>query len=135
LLIFLIGHVTFLRIAPAWLDFTPRFDYLWTSYRIWPTLFAPYYLLFGVAGAFHLAYGLRQGLRKREGRLMMAVYGLLVGWMFVVGVRLPALDATPPDDTTLQKYLKPYETFTPWLIDMGEEHDLVRRYQGKPPRN
>lgn len=133
LLVFVVGHVTFLRVAPALYGFEPAFSYLWTSLRIWPTLFVPYYILFGVAGAFHLVYGLRQAAGIRQTKGFFAVYLLAAVWMFAVGVRLPMLDTTPPDNAQLRQYLKPFETFTPWLIDMGEDHPLVRQYLGKEP--
>lgn len=135
LLAFIAGHVAFMRVAPAFEGFQADYLYLWTAFEIWPTLFVPYYLALAAAGAFHLAYGLRFYLgRGPERALQRGVYVALTLLFLIVAWRLPGL--VPPaalDDARLRRYLAPYQTLTPWLIDMGEEHPLIRRYQGKPP--
>lgn len=134
-LFFIGGHVLFLRVAPALWDFTADFEYVWLSYRIWPTLFVPLYFLLVTAGAYHLAFGLRQfALRKPERLWHRVALGAIVVFFAIVAIRLPGVAARRElSDVELRKYLTPYQTFTPWLIDMGEEHPLIRRYQGKPP--
>lgn len=137
ILAFIAGHVAFMRLAPAFEGFEADYLYLWTAFEIWPTLFVPYYLALAAAGVFHLAYGLRFYLgRGPERAVQRGVYLALTVLFLIVAWRLPRLE--PPaglDDARLKRYLTPYQTLTPWLIDMGEEHPLVRRYQGKPPLN
>jgi hypothetical protein len=132
---FILGHVLFLRVAPAVWNFTPDFAYVWLGYEIWPTLFVPLYFLLGTAGAYHLAYGLRQyALRKAERPWHRVVLALVAAFFVAVTVHLPLVPAPRPlGDDELKTYLKPFATFTPWLIGMGEDHPLIRRYQGKPP--
>ena len=135
LLVFIGGHVLFLRIAPAVWHFTADYMYLWMAYRIWPTLFVPLYLLLAVAGAYHLFFGLRQfALRRPEKTWHRVALAVVVGFFIVVTLRLPFLAPQRElSDAELHQYLAPYAKFTPWLIDMADEHPFIRRYEGLPP--
>lgn len=137
LLAFVAGHVAFMRVAPAFQGFQADYLYLWTAFEIWPTLFVPYYLALAAAGAFHLAYGLRFYFgRGPERGLQRAAFAGLTALMLAAAWQLPRLQpAAELDDARLRRYLAPFATLTPWLIDMGEEHPLMRRYQGKAPLN
>lgn len=135
LLAFIGGHVAFMRIAPALEGFKADALYLQTGFEIWPTLFVPYYLALAAAGAFHLAYGVRFYFgRGPERTPQRTIYLALTVFCLVVAWRLPKMQpAATLDDARLRRYLAPFATLTPWLIDMGDEHPLVRRYQGRPP--
>ncbi len=126
-LLFVPGHILFLRVLPAVYGFKPDFDFLWMAMEIWPTLFLPYYAVFGAAAAFHLAWGALLFFKKRrETVLHYAVYSI-VGLLFLsMSIRVATSKPSPDmNDEKIARYLEPYQDFTPWLVDMADRHPFI----------
>lgn len=131
ILLFIPGHVIFMRIAPPVFGFVPNFDYLWVALQIWPTLFISIYALLGTAGAYHLLYGLKQfsggGLMRRGWAVLCIGVSLL---FLVVPVQWYRAHRSLSEEEIV-RYLEPYAKFTPWLVDAAEEHPYIRLYRAR----
>jgi hypothetical protein len=131
LLLFIPGHLYFTRLAAQWFEYVPDHLYLAVTASIWPTLLIPYYMVFGVAGSYHLLHGLKRFLRPGKLRWpLMAVYG--AASLVLIASAVAVLAYKPlrePTDSELVKYLSPFAVATPWLIDMADENPYVVRYQ------
>jgi succinate dehydrogenase/fumarate reductase cytochrome b subunit len=73
LLVFFVGHVAATRGPSLFYGVAPAFDGLAFTLRWVPAYFWPYYLLLGVAGAVHVALGLRGAVAMVSPRLATQV--------------------------------------------------------------
>lgn len=67
LMVVIAGHVAAVRIVPAIYGIRPGFDGIAFSLTLLPAYFYPYYLLFGVAAAYHGLNGLLLAVRRFGG--------------------------------------------------------------------
>ncbi len=105
LMIVIAGHVAAVRLIPATFGIRPGFEGVAFSLQFLPGYFYPYYLLLGLAGAYHGFNGFivaagRLGLQLRvAGRWSYAVAGgaaafTLVALLAFGGMLFPVADAT-----------------------------------------
>ncbi len=129
LLVAIGGHVFATRVMPALATGATAtgaadFSYLAYSLLNWPGFMRPYYLVFGVAGAIHLALGLgvaTQVLFGRRGPAMATVGRVSVAAAVVAGVLVAAgvsrmiVGAGQASVARFAEFRALYERFMPFL--------------------
>jgi len=63
---FIGGHVLATRIVPYFINEPLTFAHMSFTLNLLPALFYPYYIVFGIAGFYHMCYGWLQILRKTQ---------------------------------------------------------------------
>jgi succinate dehydrogenase/fumarate reductase cytochrome b subunit len=79
LMVFIAGHVTAVRLLPAAYGVRPGFEGVAFSLELLPAYFYPYYLLLGLAGAYHGLNGLTVAVRRLGGSLPLPARWLYAG--------------------------------------------------------